>query len=146
VVCYTAAWIDLLVPFALNAIGLVYGAISGEWILHDLYQWLYYPLALLVVGAAWLDLVPRARRSTANEGAERAWFYVAIWTVVPSQVIAWAMWRLGSRLGMTGTALGQVRLISFVAVAALFIYLGAAGRLGRTTRCYIARRTTTGAR
>jgi hypothetical protein len=140
VVCYTAAWIALLVPFALNAIGLIYGAISGKWILSDLYVWLYYPFAALVVGVVWLDRLPRTRRSTANEGAERAWFYIAIWTAVPAQLIAWVMWRLGPQLGLSGIGLARARLIAFVAVAALFISLGAAGRLGRTTRWYVASR------
>ena len=33
VVCYTAAWIDLLVPYALNLAGLVIASINGRWIL-----------------------------------------------------------------------------------------------------------------
>src|SRR5882672_10638166 len=33
VVCYTAAWIGLLVPFALNGIGLAVAAITGDWML-----------------------------------------------------------------------------------------------------------------
>jgi hypothetical protein len=136
---YTAAWIDLIVPFTLNAVGLIHAAISGRWILHDLYVWLYYPLAVLVILVAWFDRLPRTRRSTANEGAERAWFYIAIWTTVPAQLTAWAMWRLGSSLGWSGVELARARLIAFVAVAALFIWLGAAGRLGRTTRLYVRR-------
>src|SRR5437879_4630069 len=31
VVCYTAAWIDLLVPFTLNFLGRVLAAISSRW-------------------------------------------------------------------------------------------------------------------
>jgi hypothetical protein len=140
VVCYTAAWIDLLVPYTLNLIGLVYGAFSGSWIIADLYRWLYYPLAAAIVLAAWLDLVPRARRSTAVEGAERAWFYVAIWTVVPSQLVGWAVWRLGSRMHLQGLALARFRLVAFLAVTAFFIWMGLKGHLGRTTRCYIAKK------
>lgn len=79
VVCYTAAWIAIVVPFALNVIGLVVASFTGEWMIQQMYQWLYYPLALLVVLATSLDLTPRARRSTLNEGAERAWFYVGLW-------------------------------------------------------------------
>jgi hypothetical protein len=134
VVCYTSAWVDLLVPFTLNATGLVWGAISGKWIVRDLYSWFYYPFTLLVAGAAWLDWLPRVRRSTANEGSERAWFYIAIWTVVPAQVMGWTMWRLGPRLGLTGAALARARLGTFVIVAALFVTLGVAGMLGRTKR------------
>jgi hypothetical protein len=138
-VCYTAAWIDLLVPYTLNLIGLVYGAVSGSWIIADLYRWLYYPLAVVVILAAALDLVPRARRSTANEGAERAWFYVTIWTVVPSQLVGWAMWRFGLRMGVQSATLAHLRLSAFLAVTALFGWMGLKGYLKRTARCYIAR-------
>jgi hypothetical protein len=93
-----------------------------------------------VIAIAWLDRLPRTRRSTANEGAERAWFYIAIWTAVPAQLTAWAMWRLGQHLEMSGAALAQLRLLAFVAVAAFFIALGFTGRLGRTTRLYVAQR------
>ena len=51
-VCYTAAWIDLIVPFALNLIGLMLSVITGKWLLADLYAYLYYPLALAIVLAA----------------------------------------------------------------------------------------------
>src|ERR1017187_2578107 len=53
VVCYTAAWIDILVPFALNVAGLVMGSITGVWKLKDMYTYGYYPLAVAaVVGTA----------------------------------------------------------------------------------------------
>ena len=136
VVCYTAAWIDLLVPFALNFIGLIVAAIAGSWMLAQLYRWLYYPLALLVVLGTWLDWIPRARRSTATEGSDWAWFYVAIWTIVPSELAGWAMWRLGPRLGFHGTVLTRARLLTFAATAALFFLLGYREKLGRTKRYY----------
>jgi hypothetical protein len=134
VVCYTAAWIDLFVPFALNAIGLVMAVATGQWRLGDLYRWLYYPLAALIVLATVLDLTPRARRSTLHEGAERAWFYVAAWTVVPSQLAAWAAWRLGGRLGLDTTSLAWLRFGAFFAVAGAAVWLGVAERLPRTQR------------
>ena len=61
--------------------------------LHELYAYVYYPLALAVMLGTLLDWTPRARRDTFGEGAERAWFYVSIWTVVPTQVINWGAWR-----------------------------------------------------
>jgi hypothetical protein len=134
VVCYTAAWIDLLVPFALNFIGLVLAVMSGRWMLRELYAWLYYPLALAVVLAAALDVLPRTRQSTLSEGSERAWFYVAIWTVVPAQLAGWAMWRMGRHFAFSGGRLALARLSAFVLVAACFFSLGALGRLGRTSR------------
>jgi hypothetical protein len=134
VVCYTAAWIDLLVPFALNAIGLVLAVTTGQWRLGELYPWLYFPLAAAIVLATLFDLTPRARRSTLNEGAERAWFYVAAWTVVPSQLAAWAAWRLGGRLGLEAASLAWLRFAAFFAVASVAAWLGVAGRLPRTER------------
>jgi hypothetical protein len=48
------------------------------------------------------------------------------------------MWRLGSRMGVQSTALAQLRLSAFLAVTALFVWMGLKGYLGRTTRRYIA--------
>ena len=133
-VCYTAAWIDLLVPFTLNALGLLLAVATGQWRLADLYRWLYYPLAAAIVLATVFDLTPRARRSTRNEGAERAWFYVAAWVVVPAQLAAWAAWRLGWRLGLQPVRLAWVRSAAFFGVAILVAWLGIAERLPRTGR------------
>ncbi len=137
VVCYTAAWIDILVPFALNLAGLLVAAFTGKWLLSDLYYYAYYPLAIVVILGTVLDWTPRARRSTVNEGAEKAWFYVGIWTVVPAQVAAWGAWRLGGRLGLDPLTLGRLRLCAFVLVAAWFFALSYMSRLPRTQRYYI---------
>jgi hypothetical protein len=134
VVCYTAAWIDLLVPFTLNVVGMGIAVVTGEYKIAQLYRWLYYPLAALVVLGTVLDITPRARRSTANEGAERGWFYVAIWVVVASQVTGWAMWRLGSRMAFSAQGLAWARFGTTVAVAAALLILGLSGKLGRTER------------
>jgi hypothetical protein len=134
VVCYTAAWIDLLTPFALNAIGLAIAVVNGRWMIADLYRWLYYPIALVIVAATALDLTPRTKRSTRYEGAERAWFYVAIWTVVPSQLAGWAAWRLGGSLAMEPGLLAWARFTTFYSVALVIFVLGARGILPRTDR------------
>jgi len=141
VVCYTAAWIDLLVPFSLNAIGIVIASVTGTWLLPQLYIWFYYPMALAVVLATVLDGTPRAKRSTRYEGAERAWFYVALWTVVPAQLVGWAAWRLGGPLGFAGIELARIRLVAFFAVAAFFFFLGVKGWLPRTARYHLAEGT-----
>ncbi len=138
VVCYTAAWIDLLVPWTLNAAGVVIGASTARWMLPQLYDWWYYPLALAIVLATVLDRTPRTKRSTRYEGAERAWFYVVIWTVVPSQLAGWAAWRLGGGLGMEPLPLARARFLVFFAVSALFLILGLKGRLPRTERYHFA--------
>jgi hypothetical protein len=143
VVCYTAAWIDLLVPFTLNVMGLVIAAVTGRWMMQQLYLWFYYPFALTVVLAMWMDWMPRTRRSTAHEGAERAWFYVAIWTAVASQLAGWVMWRLAARLGMGVSELAGLRLAAFLTVTAVFVLLGLGGKLGRTPRYYAAQHRIT---
>ncbi len=134
VVCYTAAWVDLLVPFALNALGLILAVTTGQWRLGELYRWLYFPLAALIVLGTLLDLTPRARRSTLHEGAERAWFYVAAWTVVPAQLAAWAAWRLGGRLGVLAATLAWLRFAAFFGTTAVILWLGITERLPRTAR------------
>lgn len=136
VVCYTAAWIDLLVPFALNLIALVAAVASGKWPMAALYDRWYYVFAAVIVAVTLFDGTPRARRSTRGEGVERAWFYVAIWTVVPAQLAGWAMWRLGHQLHLAAAALDLSRLTVFLATTAVFFALGAAQRLPRTERYY----------
>ncbi len=142
VVCYTAAWIDIIVPYALNLIGLVLASATGRWIIGELYAKLYYPLALAIVAGTILNLTPRARRSTFGEGAEKAWFYVGIWTVVPAQVAAWGAWRLGGRLGLEPLVLNRFRLSVFLVVTAVFFVSSYLGRLPRTTRYYADRTST----
>lgn len=137
VVCYTAAWIDLLVPFALNFIGLILAVTTGEWLIAELYTYLYYPLAGAIVVAAFFDRVPRARRTTLNEGAEKAWFYVAIWTVVPAQVAAWGAWRLGSQFDFASSDLNSLRFAVFLLVTMTFLILGLRGKLPRSARFYL---------
>jgi len=133
VVCYTAAWVDLLVPFTLNFLGLVVASVTGAWRMDELYISLYYPLLGLIVLGTVLNITPRARRSTLNEGNERGWFYIAIWTVVPTQVVAWAAWRMVAPFGFAPVDLARIRLSVFCVMAAAFFSLGVRNLLPRTT-------------
>jgi hypothetical protein len=137
VVCYTAAWIDLMVPFVLNLVGLVLAVFTGRWLLANLYVYLYYPLALAIVLMTALNLTPRAKRSTKNEGAEKAWFYVGIWTIVPTQVAAWAAWRLAGKFHFPPEGLNQLRLTVFILVGAVLLLMGIRGKLPRSQRFYL---------
>ncbi|HEX2327747.1 MAG TPA: hypothetical protein VHN74_03410 [Candidatus Angelobacter sp.] len=137
VFCYTTAWIDLLVPFTINLLGLVINAFTGVYQIHELYAKLYYPLAGAIVLATVLNVTPRARRSTRGEGEEKGWFYVTVWTVVPTQLVGWAMWRLGKFFALSPAALGDLRLGSFLSAAAVFFFLGYIGKLPRTHRYYV---------
>ena len=133
-VCYTTAWIDLLVPFTINLTGLVINFLTGKWVIDSLYVKLYYVLAAMIVIATVLNITPRARRSTAGEGAEKGWFYLAIWMVVPTQAAAWAMWRLGRFFDMPKSTLDHARLITFLTVAGALFLLGYMEKLPRTER------------
>ncbi|HLJ28934.1 MAG TPA: hypothetical protein VKY85_19645 [Candidatus Angelobacter sp.] len=137
VICYTAAWIDLLVPFTLNLAGLVINFFTGRWIIGALYVKFYYVLAGAVVLATALDLTPRARRSTRGEGAEKGWFYLAVWMVVPTQIAGWAMWRLGRHFAVAASTLDALRLLTFLIVAAAFFMLGWLGKLPRSGRYHL---------
>jgi len=136
VVCYTAAWIDILVPYTLNLAGLIVASATGTWMLKDMYQYGYYSLAVLVVLGTALNMTPRAKRDTFGEGAERAWFYIAIWTVVPTQLVNWAAWRLGKYMGLEPLALARTRLVICLLSTAFFFVLGYAAKLPRTQRYY----------
>jgi hypothetical protein len=134
VVCYTAAWVDLLVPFTINLIGLTIASFTGKWMIYSLYAQLYYVLVAAIVMATMLNWTPRAKRSVRGEGTEKAWFYAAVWVVVPTEIAAWAMWRFGRRFGLSGASLDHARLETFLVVAAIFLTLGLQGRLPRTAR------------
>jgi|ERR1700674_1116905 len=138
VVCYTVAWIDLLVPFTVNLAGLVIRFFNGAWMISTMYVKLYYVLVAAVVLATVLNLTPRARRSTRGEEAEKGWFYVAIWTVVPTQIAGWGMWRLGKSMSLSASSLDHARLATFLAVAGIFFVLGLLGKLPRTRRYHAA--------
>jgi len=139
VICYTTAWIDLLVPFTINLIGLVVASLNGgtKWIIHDLYGWPYWIMAATIVLATILDVTPRARRSTRGEGSEKAWFYVTVWMVVPAQAAGLLMWRLGKIMNLNPANLAVARLAAFAGVAALFLILGLLQRMPRTQRYYV---------
>jgi len=134
VVCYAAAWIAALVPFTLNMLGMIIAVATGHWMVQRLYDWLYYPLALAIVIATALDWTPRAKRSTKYEGEERAWFYSALWIVVPAQLAGWAMWRLGGRMSLGTYELAVARLAVTVAVAVVMFTFAYRQKLPRTQR------------
>jgi hypothetical protein len=91
----------------------------------------------MVIAATVLNITPRARRSTRGEGAEKGWFYVTVWTVVPTQLASWAMWRLGRFFDLSTSSLDDLRLGTFLVVAGLFFTLGYLGRLPRTQRYHV---------
>jgi hypothetical protein len=93
-ICYTFAW-NALVSFALiNMLALLIAATIGMWRMKQLYQW-GYPLVcggMLLAGAA--GVLPRAGVSTRAEGAERRYFYTAVWSVTTAQTLLLVLWKV----------------------------------------------------
>ena len=99
-------------------------------------QYGYYPLALAVVLATVLDLDAARASATPSAKARAGWFYVAIWTVVPTQVINWAAWRMGKFMDLAPLPLARTRLAVCLISTAFFFLLGYAAKLPRTQRYY----------
>ena len=127
-ICYTTAWGEVVAFAALNAAGLLYAIVTGEWRLKQLYAYGYFPIAgtMWLLGA--LGHLPRVKRSTAGEGHERRYFYGSVWAVAVAQPILWMMWKLlpQSRPG------DIVKLVVFVGILAAVGYMARLGLLPRT--------------
>ncbi|MBI4887550.1 MAG: hypothetical protein HY824_10685 [Acidobacteria bacterium] len=93
-VCYTTAWGEVVAFALLNVAGLAYAVLTGTWMLRQMYDAAYAPIAgtLWVLGAA--GRLPRVRRSTQGEGHERRYFYGSVWAVAIAQSALWVMWKL----------------------------------------------------
>src|SRR5829696_5501159 len=93
-ICYTTAWGEVIAFAVLNAGGLLYAIITGEWRLKQMYESFYFPIAgsFWILGA--LGKLPRVRASTAGEGHERRYFYGSVWAVCIAQPILWFMWKV----------------------------------------------------
>ena len=127
-VCYTAAWGNLISFALLNLTGLLYAAATGMWRLRQIYSTAYFPLAVAVwiCGAAgWL---PRVRSSTRGEGAERRYFYGAVWAVVAAEALLGLLWKALPRTHEADVA----KLAAFVAVLAAIGLAARSGILPRT--------------
>lgn len=92
-VCYTFAWNAVLNFALLNLAGLVVASITGVWTMKQLYQYVYFPLCLLVLGLGAAGLLPRVGRSTKNEGTERRYFYGSVWAVTTAQTLLLVLWK-----------------------------------------------------
>lgn len=127
-ICYTFAWNALLNFALLNLTGLVIAVSTGTWYLKQIYARAYFPVLLALVVAGTLGWLPRAGRSTKNEGVERRYFYAAVWSIPIAQTLLMILWKA---LPRTHTA-DVVKLIVFLCVIAGFGGAGALGILPRT--------------
>jgi hypothetical protein len=127
-VCYTVAWSEAITFAVLNIAGLVVAIVTGQWVLKQIYQVGYFPLAggIWILGA--LGKLPRVKRSTQGEGTERRYFYGTIWAVCVAQPILWLLWAVLPETRAADTA----KLLVFVGVLAGMGWLAYRGRLPRT--------------
>jgi|SRR5687768_10555899 hypothetical protein len=127
-VCYTTAWGEVVAFALLNIAGLTYALLSGEWLLRQMYDVAYFPIAgtMWVLGA--LGKLPRVRPSTQGEGHERRYFYGSVWAVAIAQPVLWLLWKI---LPVTRTG-DAVKLAVFVGILILVGYVSRLGLLPRT--------------
>ena len=127
-VCYTVAWSEVITFACLNIAGLAVAIISGRWMLRQIYDVAYFPLA----GAIWLlgalGRLPRVKSSTKGEGHERRYFYGSVWAVCWAQPVLWLLWRVlpHSRI------FDAVKLLVFIGILGFVGNLARLGRLPRT--------------
>jgi hypothetical protein len=127
-ICYTAAWGEVVAFAVLNAAGLAWAIVTGEWHLKEMYAVGYFPIA----GTFWLlgalGLLPRVKVSTQGEGHERRYFYGSVWAVTIGQPVLWILWQVLPR-SRPGDA---VKLVIFLGILAFVGHLSRRGVLPRT--------------
>jgi hypothetical protein len=86
----------------------------------QMYDALFFPL----VGGVWLlgllGWLPRAGRSTQNEGLDRRYFYGSVWAVTAGQVVLMLLWQAlpvnpvadATKLGVYVTVLAVMGLLA----------------------------------
>ena len=127
-ICYTVAWGDLISFAVLNLAGLGYAVATGVWRLRQIYEYAYFPLAIVIwtLGAA--GLLPRVRASTQGEGTERRYFYGAVWAVSAAEPALGLLWKLLPRSRESDV----VKLLVFAGILAGMGMLARKGVLPRT--------------
>ena len=127
-VCYTTAWGEVVAFALLNAAGLAYAVMTGEWRLRQMYELAYFPIAgtIWAIGAA--GYLPRVQSSTRGEGHERRYFYGSVWAVTIAQPVLWILWKT---LPATRAA-DLVKLLVFLGVLGYIGVLARRGFLPRT--------------
>src|SRR5690349_9513333 len=128
-VCYTFAWSAVITYAVLNLVGLIVAVATGHWVLKQIYQIGYFPLAVVIWMLGACGRLPRVLPSTAGEGYERRFFYGSVWAVCVAQPVLWILWNTQPKYGL-GPNL--VKLLAFVGVLSVMGVLAYLGRLPRT--------------
>ena len=127
-ICYTFAW-SVVITFAiLNFTGLMIAVLTGAWRLKQIYQYGYFPLAIIVWTLGAFGLLPRVKASTKGEGHERRYFYGGVWACCIAQPVLGILWKL---LPHTRAA-DSFKLVVFTGLLALVAVLARRGILPRT--------------
>ena len=127
-VCYTFAWSAILTFGLLNLAGLFVAVVSGVWMLRELYELAYFPMAIGIWLLGALGRLPRVMLSTKGEGHERRFFYGSLWAVCLAQPMLWLLWAV-----VPAGRIGDVtKLVAFVSVLMVVGYLSYRGKMPRT--------------
>ncbi|HYP05197.1 MAG TPA: hypothetical protein VER03_03100 [Bryobacteraceae bacterium] len=127
-VCYTFAWGAVISYMLLNTTGLFVAALTGKWLMKQIYQYAYFPL----VGFVWLfgalGRLPRVLPSTKGEGHERRYFYGSVWAVSVAQPVLGLLWLWLPKNETTNV----IKLVVFLGILVFMGTLAYFGRLPRT--------------
>lgn len=126
--CYTFAWSAAVTFAVLNITGLLVAILTGEWILKQIYQYAYFPVAGCIWLLGLLGRLPRVKPSTKGEGHERRYFYGTVWAVCAAHPVLGLMWRTLPRTRLSDA----IKLVVFLGILAFMGNLARAGRLPRT--------------
>src|SRR5687767_11157353 len=91
-VCYTFAWGAVISYAVLNLTGLIVALTTGTWMMKQIYQYAYFPLAAFVWLLGLFGKLPRVLPSTKGEGHERRYFYGSVWAVCVAQPVLGLLW------------------------------------------------------
>jgi hypothetical protein len=127
-ICYTTAWGEVVAFAVLNAAGLLYAIVTGEWRLKQMYEAAYFPIAGTIWALGAFGLLPRVKRSTKGEGHERRYFYGAVWAVTIAQPVLWLLWKVLPQ----ARGFDVIKLLVFVSILGLVGNLARRGLLPRT--------------
>lgn len=127
-VCYTFAWSAVVTFAVLHIAGLAWAIATGDWLMRQIYEAGYFPIAATIWILGAMGCLPRVKASTKGEGHERRFFYGSLWAVCLAQPTLWLLWAVLPP-GRPGDI---VKLAVFMALLAFIGYLSYRGRLPRT--------------
>jgi hypothetical protein len=129
-VCYTFAWSAAITYGVLNLAGLVVAITTGKWMLKQIYEYAYFPIAVPIWVLGAMGRLPRVKPSTQGEGVERRYFYGSVWAMCIAQPVLWVLYLM---LPRNRTA-DIVELAVYVGLLSLVGYLSYKGHLPRTRK------------